>query len=397
MLLRFVISNYLSFDGATEFNTFPGQAFKHSHHIYHHGKIKALKSTAIYGANGAGKSNLIDALENIRQWVKNGSVSTSVNRQKFRLKSENQQQPSSFLLEFLVGGTCYLYGLTIDDKNVLEEYLYESGIDKAPALIFRHHENTIRLYDEKHAPVIEVAYQWITTQIIIMRHNSGIIECLHKLCTHPAFFTFSNELLKTLDTGIDYLTLEKTDRTSFLAAYDPENKHPKLLSDPGKIFVTKEGRYFTTEENGRIMLNKITAFHHHCPFDLIEESMGTKRLLELIPVCWSMIHHTATIIIDEIEQSIHPVLINALIKKIMHHTNTQGQLIFTTHNSNLLDTDIFRNDEIWFAVKTKETGATELYSLNDFIVNTQLDTRKGYLINRFGAIPSTATLELLKW
>jgi len=397
MLLRFVISNYLSFDSATEFNTFPGQATNHTHHIYHPGKVKVLKSTAIYGANGAGKSNLIDALENLQQWVKNGAISTSINRQKFRLKTENQQQPASFLIEFFTAGTCFLYGLTIDDKVVLEEYLYESGIDTAPALIFKHHENTIRLYNEKNAPLIQAAYQWITTQIIIMRHNSGLIECLHELCTHPAFFTFSNELLKTLDTGIDYLTLEKTERTTFMARYDPQNKHPKLLPDPGKIFVTSTGRFFTTEENGQIILNKITAFHHNCPFDLIEESMGTKRLLELLPVFWSMIHHTATIIIDEVEQSMHPVLINALIKKIMHHTNTQGQLIFTTHNSNLLDNDIFRNDEIWFAVKTKETGATELYSLNDFIVNKQLDTRKGYLINRFGAIPSTATLELLKW
>lgn len=397
MLLRFVISNYLSFDSATEFNTFPGQASTHSHHIYHLGKVKALKATAIYGANGAGKSNLVDALENIRQWVKDGAVSTSIHRQKFRLKSANQQQPSSFLIEFLIAGTCFLYGLTIDDQHVLEEYLYESGIDKAPVLIFKHHENTIRLHEDQHKPVIRIAYQWITTQVIIMRHNSGFIECLHQLCTQPAFFAFSNELLQTLDTGIDYLTLEKTERTVFLATYDPENKHPQLLSDPGKIFVTTNGRYFTTEENGRIMLNKITAFHHHCAFDLIEESMGTRRLLELMPVCWSILHHPATIIIDEIEQSIHPVLINALIKKMMHHTATRGQLIFTTHNSNLLDNDIFRNDEIWFAAKTKATGATELYSLNDFIVNTPLDTRKGYLINRFGAIPSTATLELLKW
>jgi AAA15 family ATPase/GTPase len=396
MLLRFVISNYLSFDAATEFNTFPGQAPNHTHHIYHPGEVKALKSTAIYGANGAGKSNLIDALENIQQWVKNGTINTSVNRQKFRLKIENQQQPASFLIEFFTAGTCFLYGLVIDDTNLVEEYLYESGINKEPVLIFRHQENTLRLHDDRNVPLIQAAYEWITSQIIIMRHNTGIIECLHELCTNPPFFTFCNELLNTLDTGIDYLLLEKIERTKFIADYDPENKHPNLLPDPKKIFVTSNGRYFTTEENGQIILNKITAFHHNYPFDLIEESMGTKRILELLPVFWSMIHQPATIIIDEIEQSIHPVLINALIKKIMHHKNTQGQLIFTTHNSNLLDGDIFRNDEIWFAVKTA-SGATELYSLNDFIVNTQLDTRKGYLINRFGAIPSTASLELLKW
>ncbi|WP_343673912.1 AAA family ATPase [Chitinophaga sp.] len=391
MLLRFVISNFLSFDATTEFNTFPGSGTTHLHHIYDLGKVKTLRSTAIYGANGAGKSNLIDALEQLQYWVKNGCISTRTNRQKFRLKIENQEQPSSFLIEFFTAGTFFLYGLTIDDKNVVEEYLYESGIDKAPSLIFKHNENTLRIYTHKDA------YNWITTQLIIMRHNTGLIECLHALCTNPAFFSFSNELLKNLDTGIDFLKVQKMPRTEFRKAHDITNIHPNLLQEPGKIIVLNNSRYFTTKENDEIIVNKIIAFHHNFPFDLIEESTGTKRLLELLPVCWSMIHNPATIIVDEIEQSIHPVLIIALIKKIMHNSDTRGQLIFTTHESNLLDLDIFRNDEIWFAVKTQESGATGLYSLNDFIVNARLDIRKGYLINRFGAIPFTAPLELLKW
>ncbi|WPQ65930.1 ATP-binding protein [Chitinophaga sancti] len=391
MLLRFVISNYLSFDAITEFNTFPGPGNSHPHHIYDQGKVKVLKSTAIYGANGAGKSNLIDVLENLQCWVKAGYISTSNSRQKFRLKIENQDKPSSFLIEFFTAEKIFLYGLTIDDNSVLEEYLYESGIDKAPSLLFKHHENKLRLNTH-----IE-AYTWITTQLIIIRHNTGLIECLHELCTNPAFFSFSNELLRTLDTGIDFLTLKKTPRTEFMAEYDPKDEHPELLLEPRKIFTVNNRRIFTTKENDQIIINLITAFHHNFPFDLMEESTGSKRLLELMPVCWSMIHSPVTIIIDEVEQSIHPVLIIALIKKIMHYSNTKGQLIFTTHESNLLDPDIFRNDEIWFAVKDQETGATGLYSLNDFIINTKLDIRKGYLINRFGAIPFTAPLELLKW
>ncbi len=81
----------------------------------------------------------------------------------------------------------------------------------------------------------------------------------------------------------------------------------------------------------------------------------------------------------------------------MSNENTKGQLIFTTHESNLLDLDIFRQDEIWFSEKNNKTGSTQLYSLSDFKPRYDLDIRKGYLKGRFGAIPFLAHLEDLKW
>lgn len=397
MLLRFVISNYLSFDSPTEFNTFPfaEAANKFPHHIYDTGKVKVLKSTAIYGSNNSGKSNMIDALETFQFWVKNGCIKKSINRLKFRIKDENQKEPSTFIIEFFTGDTCYIYGINVGDQEITEEYLYESGIDKKPTLIFRHYENTIRLYTHRDVSPIDAAYNWITSQMIIVQSNPGITDYLHKLCTNPEYFSFANDVIQKMDVDVDYITLDKTERTEFLAGYDPENKHPNLLNEPGMIFFADNGtRYFTTKENDKIILNKITSYQLDKPFDLTEESKGTNRLLELMPIYWSMIHYPRTLIIDEIELRIHPNLISSFIKKMIHNKKTKGQLIFTTHCSDLFTNDIFRHDEIWFAEKNKETRTTSFYSLHDFSIPANFDIRKGYQIGRFGATPFLVPFEL---
>lgn len=99
--------------------------------------------------------------------------------------------------------------------------------------------------------------------------------------------------------------------------------------------------------------------------------------------------------IDEIDQSIHPTLLKEFVAQIQDNPNKVGQLIFTTHESNLLDLDLFRQDEIWFAEKNKE-GATHLYPLSEYNVRPDLDIRKGYLSGRFGAIPFLGDLRKLR-
>jgi hypothetical protein len=104
-----------------------------------------------------------------------------------------------------------------------------------------------------------------------------------------------------------------------------------------------------------------------------------------------------TYVIDEIDRSLHPTLVRALVSKIVTDKNMKGQLIFTTHDAGLLDGKIFRNDEIWFAEKDRETQNTHLYTLDEFKPRADLDIEKGYLNGRFGAIPFLAKLNELNW
>jgi AAA15 family ATPase/GTPase len=101
-------------------------------------------------------------------------------------------------------------------------------------------------------------------------------------------------------------------------------------------------------------------------------------------------------VVDELERSMHPVIAKELISKFSRDADTKGQLVFTTHESNLLDQSIFRQDEIWFAEKGP-MGNTSLYSLSDFKEHNTIDIRKGYLNGRYGAVPFTADLQELNW
>lgn len=131
-------------------------------------------------------------------------------------------------------------------------------------------------------------------------------------------------------------------------------------------------------------------------FELDEESDGTNRLLDFIPVFQGLVKKEVVYVIDEVERSIHSLLIKELIRKFSLEKKTRGQLIFTTHESNLLDQEIFRKDEIWFTEKDKH-GATDLYSLNDFKEHITKDIRSGYLNGRYGAIPFLGNLKDLNW
>ena len=173
---------------------------------------------------------------------------------------------------------------------------------------------------------------------------------------------------------------------------EPNNYISKIINNERVVF------YF---ENDKIIAAKLVFEHKNnsgnsISFAYAEESDGTKRLLDYLPAFLSVILLKGVYVIDEIERSIHPLLIKELLTKFSLDEKTKGQLIFTTHESNLLDQDILRQDEIWFAEKNK-TGSTELYPLSDFKEHHTIDIRKGYLNGRYGAIPFLGNLKDLNW
>jgi hypothetical protein len=155
-------------------------------------------------------------------------------------------------------------------------------------------------------------------------------------------------------------------------------------------------------DNGKLVVKRAISFHKdnmgtETPFMISEESDGTKRLIDFIPAFNNLLQLDYTYLIDEIDRSLHPSLLCAMISKVMADYKTKGQLIFTSHESNLLDLEIFRQDEIWFVEKDNKFGDTKMYSLSEFKPRYDLDIRKGYLKGRFGAIPFLAKLNDLNW
>lgn len=442
MLVRFIISNFLSFDKETEFNMLAGAYRTHKHHIHKTSKLNILKGTALYGANGAGKSNFVKAIDYLQKIVSAGKIERSINSKKFKLNKVNLEKPVIFEIEFIFKRKTYAYSVTVDGNTVQQEWLYLSGIDKEDKLIFERKTNksgksSIKFSDkytktQKQKLLIELMedtllksdelligkfealdiidlhniYEWFNNYLIIIYPHSKFGGLVPSIMLSDEFALFTNEMLSTFDTGVKALAIEDIELDVFFGNDDDIKQEiiEALEDDDDNIlmFVSEKDNFILAKkEEDHITVKKITAVHHNkeskmINFDLSEESDGTLRLLDFIPAIYSTINKNATIIIDEIDQSLHPALLYTLVKKIMATENTKGQVVFTTHESNLLDLNIFRQDEIWFAEKDK-TGASQLYPLSDFNPRYDLDVRKGYLKGRFGAIPFTADLKNLNW
>ena len=176
---------------------------------------------------------------------------------------------------------------------------------------------------------------------------------------------------------------------------DHVEKFQMLLNDEKSEVILKGN-------DGKMIVKKAISYHKNSQnedvvFMISEESDGTKRLIDLTPAFFNILIHDQTYVVDEIDRSLHPSMLCAIIRKALKAEQTIGQLIFTSHESNLLNLDIFRQDEIWFVEKEDKGGDTKLYSLNEFKPRHDLDIRKGYLTGRFGAIPFLADIHDLNW
>ena len=440
MLIRFVVSNFLSFDEEQEFNMIAGNLKGHKEHVYHLPKLDILKASAIYGANGAGKSNLIKAIDYLSRIVKSGRVARPISEKKFKLNPPNREKTTHFEVEYYINGKTYAYGVTIGVlSEVIEEWLVETRPEKEDKLIFeRKFENKkmtikaaeryrkterqkllIELLEEnllkandllvKEAasvkiPEIDILVEWFNN-LIILFPSSKFDPLVKHIAESDYFKNFCNTVLQTLDTGIQELDVLDQDFEKILKLFPGAERDEMIgkLSEGNEAVVQVDGALIMmSKKNGDYIAKKLVARHtdiegHPVDFDFSEESDGTVRLVDFVPAIINVINYPMVIIIDEIDQSLHPALLRALVTKIMNDDETKGQFIFTTHESSLLDLDIFRQDEIWFVEKNRRTASSQCYSLMTYKPRYDLDIQKGYLKGRFGAIPFLANLNDLNW
>ncbi len=442
MLIRFIVSNFLSFKDETEFNMLTGNFQRHPHHVYHREHVDVLKAAAIYGANGAGKSNLIKAIAFLKDLVTNKEKNNLSSLQRFKLEPEYATKPAHFEIEFETNGKTFSYGIECHQDRICEEWLVQVGFGKEKdTLIFerktdetyKHHLRLAQKYlqTEKQKYFVEffeeqllkaelpfislvqkemfeevdICLGWIGEKIMIIYPDKVLEQVWFVIIAHDGIREYINKTFSTLDTGVISLVTASED-------YKPNsdsdlNRINKLLSEMMEIESIKyipdiiENRYFQNIalEGEHLTLKSLQTLHKNSKdkeivFDINCESDGTRRIIEFLYIFMYFSAEDRTIFIDEIDRSIHPSLLKEFLKKIMEAVHTKGQIIFTTHESNLLDLEIFRQDEIWFAEKNKE-GASTFYSLSDFKPRADLDIRKGYLNGRFGAIPFLANLENL--
>ncbi|MBQ6184900.1 MAG: AAA family ATPase [Bacteroidales bacterium] len=442
MLLRFVIKNLYSFKEQTEFNLFPSsRAAHHQHHRIKCDHAEALRFSSIYGANGAGKSNLVKALNDFQIFVSRGTIGgNSFQPYKFQLAKNNLDEPVSMAVEFCHENTVYYYSIEIDtgmvsyeslsisnskrDKLVFErrgngkqsvvfgdEYLK----DKKKQFLFTviqekllHKEELLLCFMANAYPDevngIKEAYFWILNKLIIVR-SDGLknLAIAHIMDTNPEMMSFLTGFLPSMKTGITGMSVVPTEIDEQRLG---QNWAIELKKTPG-IARSFSSNYDTrinssvVYEDGKFILKELQPYHRlsdgtDVKMPINFESDGTIRLIEYVPVLYLILNQDCTVVIDEIERSLHPILIKEIIKKLSESKVAKGQLVFTTHESCLLDQEILRPDEIWFAQKDQDQ-ATQLYPLSDFSIHKTASIENGYLNGRYGGIPFLSNLNDLKW
>ncbi len=452
MLYRLIIGNWASFAEPVQFDMFPNMKRENfPNHVYHDsGTIPVLKSCALYGANGSGKSNFIGALKFIKEFATdfdldvNANWLTSVfNANRFKLPKMPNDVPMSFLIEFGGKLDTYLYTIEINETGVLsEEALYISGKGQSPnKLIFRRNANEVsfaqdiaseemtrvfnrqltsnpsqsvmsiigklHLVEDNH---INDAYNWLNDQLVIIDVDHKIPWLVDQLRHQSDVFKFVKEVFSNIGLGIKDLSIKNESFEDWLKHADAEDKSAITnflesvpQNEDGSKSFSKMNRHFPlltiTEEDGVRTVSELL-FHQFGKngfigtMDCSAQSIGTLRLLTLIPAFYYAIYNNKTIVIDEIDNSIHPILIKGIIK-FFGDSTSNGQLIFTTHETALLNQqELLRPDEVWMIEKTD--GTSKMYSLNDFKIHKTLSIENGYLDGRFGAIPFLGTIDLLK-
>ena len=441
MLLRLIAENLTSFKEAVEFNTFPSsKSHSHENHKITCGHATALRMSAIYGANGAGKSNLLQALNLLQTLVKTETLRKIdfYDDPTFKLDSQCSGKPSGLAVEFYYNNNVFYYHVEFTlEEIVLEELLLSKKSKDIPLFTRKRTDISIdsnyigkgiseqfqdalkRLvrpdmlllsflgkYYSSESPLVVDAYQWFmkNLQLVLPDMFHGFVP--HMIDTDSDFSELVNRTLPELKTGIDKVIVKK----ELIAEEDV--KTGKLIQlvkqakeHPGEPQTTRNR--FTDDvvnvifENGNVYLKTLVAVHRNLDgseveMSLHDESDGTRRLIEYMPLLYAIIQKDMVYVVDEIERSIHPIMIKDIVRKLSESTTAKGQLIFTTHESGLLDQNIFRPDEIWFAQKDAEQ-ATQLYPLSDFNIHKTANIENGYLNGRYGGIPFLSNLKDLHW
>lgn len=382
MLIQFTIENHRSIKGS-EVISFAASKDKslEEYLLPLDAKKSLLPTIAIYGANAAGKSNVLHAMMTMREMIAGEASKVSKGQQLPWEPFGGTKEPTSFEIVFTYQGIRYAYGFSFDAEKIYTEYLYhwpngrealifsrENGeyqfrenVNEQMVLSNRTPDNKLYLVSSNdwNLPQTEKAYKWFVEMMtFLMDEEPAASETVAQIISGDDKKTRILRELLLADLGIADVSIKN------IAGNTPTivTTH-RIINEDGSM------EYF------QLMME--------------QESAGTQHFFARIGGWLQALDRGALLVVDEIEDSLHPLLTKRLIEMVQDkNVNTKGaQLLFTTHDAMLLDLDFLRRDQIWFAEKDDKSCTTELYSLASFSPRKGENVRKGYLKGRFGAIP----------
>lgn len=422
MIIEFTVGNFLSFKDKKTLSLEATNITEYKESTIKRSNYKLLKSVVLYGANSSGKSNLIKAMSVMRNIVLTSIEKTSISKNKvipFLLSSKTDTQPSFFEVVFLINDTRFRYGFELDATAVHGEWLFKL-VNKKEIPLFIREDNGIGLseYFEEgngleaktraNALFLSVADQfngkvsgeiirWFNDWATIsgLRHDNyrGItLSLLEKKKSKEKLLSF----FKDLDLGFQELKLKKE---KFQRSFLPQDLPSEILDD---IVSDLEGKTIARISTSH---NRFDEKGNHIgirDFDLKDqESSGTNKVIDISGPIFDTLLNGGILVVDELDAKLHP-LMTAAITNLFNspeYNLHNAQLIFATHDTNLLSYGKFRRDQIYFLEKDK-FEATDLYSLIEYKeagtkIRKDRSFEKDYINGRYGAIPFIGDFEKL--
>jgi AAA15 family ATPase/GTPase len=379
-----------------------------------------LRSAAIYGANASGKSNLVQAFDFFQNFVLQSSETHREGHEipvlPFLLDPKLAKKSSELEITFLLDGVRHQYGFIVSPERVSEEWLtvYPKGKpqewfrrivgasgrsewsfsrthmrgDKIQ-LADRTRENALFLTvaAQWNHPQIKTIYAWFENRIrVLPRQIDTMTDTRRQLVKDAHFCDWAAGILRAADTGISgvYASTREINKDDFRFPND-------MSADPTNSVTREFLKIFKLDVRIR---RRLPGSDTEIEWDLEHESDGTQRMLELLGPIRDVLEQGAVLIMDELDTSLHAFITRAIVRLFNNpDTNPNGaQLVFTTHDTSLLDLTIFRRDQIWLTEKD-QSGATDLYSLQDYSPRKGEAIQKGYLLGRYGAVPFIGPFE----
>lgn len=423
MLIEFSVENYRSFKDrvtlsmvAAEEITSPVEQINRDNTFQVDNQLTLLKSAAIYGANASGKSNLAQAVNFMFSFMINSSRETQstdpINVEPFRLSTETENKPSTFELVFIMEGKQYRYGFELDRNKVFSEWLYYIPNQRESRLFKRHLQKieAAKKYNAEgiakrtrgnalflsvcaqfNVEIAEKILNWLADNINIALSKDSLasfkytVECIEQNKYKQDIIQF----IKKLDLSISSIEIkQKNVTTDDLPGEFPEEVRQFLLRVTGNKATSISTEHKKFDSNGSYKAEN---------FDLqTHESEGTQKLFALAGILINVIKSGEVLIIDELDASLHPLISRAIVELFnSSQTNPHNaQLVFMTHDTNLLSPKLMRRDQIWFTEKNRY-GASDLYSLAEYDIPEDISFEDEYIKGRYGAIPYLGNLDAL--
>ncbi|GBE01054.1 MAG TPA: ATP-binding protein [Nitrospirae bacterium] len=415
MLIEFNVTNYLSIREQTTLSLVKAKSeeLKSTNTFVPEAPVtpELLRSSALYGANAAGKSNFIKALQFMRGLVirsaKESQAGEKLAVTTFLLDETSKKKPSEFEVTFVSQGVRYQYGFAVTQERIIEEWLlaYPKGRpqrwieraydEKSQAYVWGKMEKlsgqkqlwqaatrsnalflstAIQLNNQQLTPVFE----WFSSTLHVAGIGAWSPRFSIKLCENIETRNKIISFLKGADVDIDDIQLEKERFNKENLPDDMPDEFKKQIEEEfgdKPIVNVKTGHSLTS---GKKVL-----------FDIADESDGTQKIFALAGPWIDTLKNGYVLVIDELHDNLHPLMVKFLIN-LFHCRETNpknAQLIITTHDTSILNQEMFRRDQIWFCEKDKEQSS-KLYPLTDFSPRKGVENlERGYLAGRYGALP----------